>query len=324
MGQTNTNNNSDRNKEKNFVSCVIYLHNDGVVVKEFLRRIDGVMRENFEKYEMICVNDGCTDDTVEQIRSFLEEQDNTGAVSLINLSFYQGVETAMNAGSDLAVGDFLFEFDRCCLDFDPDLIMGIYRRALEGYDVVSAAPKHGVPLTSRIFYALYNWSSHFRYRIRQERFRIISRRAVNRVNQMNIYVPYRKVMYMNCGLKTDTVVYDNHETARRSRNREERGSRSGLAVDTLVIFTDVLEKFSMLVSVLLFGFLLVMFGWIVYSIFSTVRPVEGWLSLMALMSFGFFMLSVLLTLIFKYLSIILNMSFKRQRYVVEGVEKLTK
>ncbi|MDE7270577.1 MAG: glycosyltransferase [Acetatifactor sp.] len=311
-------------KEKNFVSCVVYLHNDEAVVQDFLREICGVMQENFEKYEVVCVNDGCTDGTVEQIQAFLREWDGARSVSLINLSFYQGVETAMNAGSDLAVGDFLFEFDRCSPDFDPELIMQVYRRALEGYDVVAAAPKHGVPLTSKIFYALYNWSSHFRYRIRQERFRIVSRRAVNRVNQMNIYVPYRKVMYMNCGLKTDTIVYDNKEMERKNRNREERGSRSGLAVDTLVIFTDVLEKFSMLVSVLLFGFLLIMFGWIVYSIFSTVRPVEGWLSLMALMSFGFFMLSVLLTLIFKYLSIILNMSFKRQRYVVEGVEKLTK
>ncbi|MDE6016121.1 MAG: glycosyltransferase [Acetatifactor sp.] len=311
-------------KEKNFVSCVVYLHNDEAVVQDFLREICGVMQENFEKYEVVCVNDGCTDGTVEQIQAFLREWDGARSVSLINLSFYQGVETAMNAGSDLAVGDFLFEFDRCSPDFDSELIMQVYRRALEGYDVVAAAPKHGVPLTSKIFYALYNWSSHFRYRIRQERFRIVSRRAVNRVNQMNIYVPYRKVMYMNCGLKTDTIVYDNKEMERKNRNREERGSRSGLAVDTLVIFTDVLEKFSMLVSVLLFGFLLIMFGWIVYSIFSTVRPVEGWLSLMALMSFGFFMLSVLLTLIFKYLSIILNMSFKRQRYVVEGVEKLTK
>lgn len=311
-------------KEKNFVSCVVYLHNDEAVVQDFLREICGVMQENFEKYEVVCVNDGCTDGTVEQIQAFLREWDGARSVSLINLSFYQGVETAMNAGSDLAVGDFLFEFDRCSPDFDPELIMQVYKRALEGYDVVAAAPKHGVPLTSKIFYALYNWSSHFRYRIRQERFRIVSRRAVNRVNQMNIYVPYRKVMYMNCGLKTDTIVYDNKEMERKNRNREERGSRSGLAVDTLVIFTDVLEKFSMLVSVLLFGFLLIMFGWIVYSIFSTVRPVEGWLSLMALMSFGFFMLSVLLTLIFKYLSIILNMSFKRQRYVVEGVEKLTK
>ncbi len=311
-------------KEKNFVSCVVYLHNDEAVVQDFLREICGVMQENFEKYEVVCVNDGCTDGTVEQIQAFLREWDGARSVSLINLSFYQGVETAMNAGSDLAVGDFLFEFDRCSPDFDPELIMQVYRRALEGYDVVAAAPKHGVPLTSKIFYALYNWSSHFRYRIRQERFRIVSRRAVNRVNQMNIYVPYRKVMYMNCGLKTDTIVYDNKEMERKNRNREERGSRSGLAVDTLVIFTDVLEQFSMLLSVRLFRFLLIMFGWIVYSIFSTVRPVEGWLSLMALMSFGFFMLSVLLTLIFKYLSIILNMSFKRQRYVVEGVEKLTK
>ena len=311
-------------KEKNFVSCVVYLHNDGAVVKDFMSSICGVMKANFEKFEIVCVNDGCTDDTVEQLNSFLEEEQHARSVSLINLSFYQGVETAMNAGSDLAVGDFLFEFDQCNLDFEEELIMQVYRRALEGYDVVSASPKRGVALSSRIFYGLYNWSSNNRYRIRQERFRIVSRRAINRVNQMNIYVPYRKVMYMNCGLRTDTIVYDNKNTERRNRNREERGNRSGLAVDTLVIFTDVLEKFSMLVSVVLLGFLLVMFGWIVYSIFSEVRPVEGWLSLMALMSFGFFMLSVLMTLIFKYLSIILNMSFKRQRYVIEGVEKLTK
>lgn len=318
-----------KNKEKNFVSCVVYLHNDGEIVGEFLGSICGVMQDNFEKYEIVCVNDGCTDDTVEQVHAFLEKQSDLKAVSLINLSFYQGVETAMNAGSDLAVGDFLFEFDRCCPDFDPELVMQVYRRALEGYDVVSAAPKKGVALSSKIFYALYNWSSHFRYRIRQERFRIVSRRAVNRVNQMNVYVPYRKAMYMNCGLKVDTIVYDNElrgENGKyhKGRNREERGNRSGLAVDTLVIFTDVLEKFSMLVSAILFVFLITMFGWIIYSIFSTVRPVEGWMSLMALMSFGFFMLSVMLTLIFKYLSVILNMSFKRQRYVTEGVEKLTK
>ena len=311
-------------KEKNFVSCVVYLHNDGAVVKDFMRSICGVMQANFEKFEVVCVNDGCVDNTVEQLNAFLEEGQYARSVSLINLSFYQGVETAMNAGSDLAVGDFIFEFDQCNLDFDEELIMQVYRRALEGYDVVAASPKRGVALTSRVFYGLYNWSTKNRYRIRQERFRVVSRRAVNRVNQMNIYVPYRKAMYMNCGLKTDTLVYENKNVERRNRNREERGSRSGLAVDTLVIFTDVMEKFSLLVSVVLFGFLLVMFGWIIYSIFSEVRPVEGWLSLMALMSFGFFMLSVLMTIIFKYLSIILNMSFKKQRYVIEGVEKLTK
>ena len=58
-------------KEKNFVSCVVYLHNEGSRVKGFLEEICKVMRMNFEKYEVVCVNDGCVDDTVEQVRAFL-------------------------------------------------------------------------------------------------------------------------------------------------------------------------------------------------------------------------------------------------------------
>ena len=316
--------NAIQNKEKNFVSCVLYLHNDGANIRTFLEAVCGTMERNFEKYEIVCVNDCCIDNTIEEIHKYLEETDSHHVVSMINLSFYQGVEMAMNAGRDLAVGDFLFEFDKCSLDFEPSLIMDVYRRALTGYDVVAAAPKRDVALTSRLFYAVYNLGSRNEHKLRQERFRIISRRAVNRVNQMNAYIPYRKAMYMNCGLKADTMVYDNKTMANKGRNREERSTRSSLALDTLIIFTNVLEKFSMLVSIVLFTVLVIMFGWVVYSIFSTVRPVEGWMSLMTLISFGFFMMSVMLTLIFKYLSVILNMSFKRQRYVIEGVEKLTK
>lgn len=312
-----------QNKEKNFVSCVVYLHNEGNAVKSFLQNICSVMWDNFEKFEIVCVNDGCMDDTTDRVREFIEGAEKKPVVSLVNLSYYQGIESAMNAGCDLAVGDFLFEFDRCELDFEPSLIMDVYRRALEGCDVVAAAPKFGVPLSSKLFYKVYNWGNRYRGKIRQERFRVISRRAVNRVNQMNTYVPYRKAMYMNCGLKTDTIVYDNKESTKKTRNREERIKRSTLAADTIIIFTDVLEKISMAVSAVLFGVILVMFGWVVYSVFSKVRPVEGWMSLMALISFGFFMVSVMLTLILKYLSVILNMSFRRQRYVIEGVEKLT-
>lgn len=313
-----------QNKEKNFVSCVVYLHNDSDAVKDFLEKICQVMQENFEKYEVVCVNDGCVDDTLEKVREFSAESRLQPVVSLINLSYYQGVECAMNAGCDLAVGDFLFEFDSCRMDYEPSLIMEVYRRALQGYDVVAAAPRYGVSFTSRLFYLVYNWGSRYKAKIRQERFRVVSRRAVNRVNQMNTYVPYRKAMYMNSGLKTDTLVYDNKkENADRSRNSEERGNRNTLAADTIIIFTNVLEKISLAVSVVLLGALVIMFLYLIWSIFSKVRPVEGWLSIMFLMAFGFFMMSVMLTLILKYLSVLLNMGFKKQRYVIEGVEKLT-
>lgn len=312
-----------QNREKNFVSCVVYLHNEGSAVGAFLGQVCQVMQENFEKYEIVCVNDGSTDDTVEQVKAFLGQTSCRPVVSMVHLSFYQGMESAMNAGCDLAVGDFLFEFDRCQMDFAPELILQVYHRALEGNDIVAAAPRYGVPFSSRLFYTVYNWGNRGRVKLRQERFRVISRRAVNRVNQMNTYVPYRKALYQNCGLKTDTILYDNKGTVKWGKSSEEWENRSTLAVDTLIIFTNVMERFSMLVSLVLFGVLLLMFGWIVYSVFSAVRPVEGWMSLMTLISFGFFMLSVMLTLIFKYLSVILNMGFRRQRYVIEGVEKLT-
>ena len=207
------------NKEKNFVSCVLYLHNDGAHIRDFLNTVCGTMEEHFEKYEIVCVNDCCMDNTIEEIHQFLEESRGNHVVSMINLSFYQGVEMAMNAGRDLAVGDFLFEFDRCLPDFEPSLIMDVYYRALEGYDVVAAAPRRDVALTSRLFYAVYNLGSRNTHKLRQERFRIISRRAVNRVNQMNAYIPYRKAMYMNCGLRADTLVYENKKKAEAAKKR---------------------------------------------------------------------------------------------------------
>lgn len=313
-----------KSKEKNFVSCVIYLHNDAYSIKEYMKKVCKVIQEHFEKYEIICVNDGCTDNTLDKIKEYLQENENRHVVSVINLSYYQGVEAAMNAGRDLAVGDFLFEFDSCIMDFDLSLIMQVYYHALEGYDVVAASPKHYVSFTSRLFYQVFNLGSHSKNRLRHERFRVISRRAINRVNQLNTYIPYRKALYANCGLKMDTLAYDNCRYEHKGRKKEERGTRNILAMDTLIIFTDVFERLSLLLSILFFAVLIIVFVDVIGSIFSESKPVEGWLSLMALMSFGFFMLFVMLTLIFKYLSVILNISFKRQRYVIEGVEKLTK
>lgn len=311
-------------KEKNFISCIIYLHNDVDRVKKFFHNICSVIQENFEKYEIICVNDCCTDDTISQIQDYLDVAEDVHMVSLINLSFYQGVESAMNAGRDLAVGDLLFEFDSCLMDFPCDLIMQAYDMSLDGFDVVAAAPRNYVPLTSKLFYMIYNWGSHGKEKLRQERFRIISRRAVNRVNQLNSYIPYRKALYVNCGLKTATISYDNEKQDRKIRNRAEIGIRSTLAFDTIIIFTNVLEKVSLMFSVLFLGILLYTFGDLLFSFFGDVKPVEGWLSTVGLMSIGFFMLFVMLTLIFKYLSVILNINFRKQQYVIEGVEKLTK
>ena len=57
-------------KEKNFVSAVIYIHNDASRLEEFLKLVCGTLMDNFLQAEVICVNDASSDDSVDVIRKF--------------------------------------------------------------------------------------------------------------------------------------------------------------------------------------------------------------------------------------------------------------
>ena len=123
------------NKEKNFISAVIYVHNAEKRIEKFLRTVLEVLEENFEHSEIICVNDNSQDNSVDVIKKV--SQDATiSSVSVLNMSYFHGLEMSMNAGMDLTIGDFVFEFDSTVLDFDKEEIMEVYRRSLKGYDIV--------------------------------------------------------------------------------------------------------------------------------------------------------------------------------------------
>lgn len=311
-------------KQKNFVSCVVYMHNAEKEIQPFIQSLHGVMKECFENYEIICVDDASMDSTCEVLQDYVSKAEKIDSVSVVKMSYYQGQEAAMNAGRDLAVGDYVFEFDSIDMDYEESLIMKIYEKALEGFDIVAAVPRNNISLSSRLFYSIYNWANKATNKLQQERFRILSRRAINRVNQLNSYVPYRKAMYVNCGLLMESVYYESQRKVGKGRSTQEKMSRSDLAFDSFIIFTDVLEKISIGLCCFFLLVMIVMALYVVWSLFSEVRPVEGWMSTIGLVSFGFFGLFLILTLILKYLSVILNLVFKKQRYVISGIEKLTK
>lgn len=163
----------DLMKEKNFVSLVAYLHNDSDRVTSFFQTMQKILQENFLKYEMIFVDDASEDDTVKKLRAAADGAKG-GMIQIIRMSYFQGVEMAMNAGTDLSIGDFVFEFDSLTADYEPSLVMEVYRRSLEGYDIVSASPEGGQERKSAWFYRLYNHFSTNQYPLRTERFRILS------------------------------------------------------------------------------------------------------------------------------------------------------
>lgn len=309
-------------KGKNFISAVIYVHNAEKRVGKFLETVISVMEENFEHSEIICVNDHSEDDSVQVIRQISAKAAAT-SVTILNMSYFHGLEAAMNAGVDLSIGDFVFEFDTTVLDFEQDKIMEIYRRALQGYDIVSASPNRREKLTSRLFYRVFDYFTDFSGRMSTESFRILSRRVINRINSMNKTVPYRKAVYANCGLKTDIVKYETVKGKETGRDKKESDYRAGLAVDSLILFTEFGYKFSrvMTVFMMMMSIFMVLYSIVIYA---TAHPVEGWTTTILFLSVAFFGLFGVLTVIIKYLQLLVDLVFKRKHYSFESIEKLTK
>jgi dolichol-phosphate mannosyltransferase len=304
-------------KQKSFVTVVVYVYNEVKYAEQFLHTLYVMLNDNFEWFEIICVNDASEDNSKEIIQKIAKKYDNC-ALSLINMSHYQGVEVAMHAGVDLAIGDFVFEFDNMVMDYNPELIMQTYERALQGYDIVSCGSTKP-RIFSNLFYAIYNFSYNGQYKLRSESFRLLSRRAINRVHSMSADLPYRKAIYANCGMKLDFIGY------KPINNDMVRGKTYKNPVDTaltaLVIFTNITYRISVVIAIIMAVF---MFGFGMYTIvvyFSTRRPVEGWAPLMGLISAGFLGMFILLTFIIKYFDILLKSKFNRQRYLIQSVDK---
>lgn len=308
------------NKEKNFISAVLYIHNDEIHIVDTLRKVNDVLSDNFEKYEIICVNDYSTDKSTEKIKTFADGLKGS-VISILNMSYYQGTELSMNAGVDLAIGDFVFEFDNIEMDYSVETIMEVYYQSLKGFDIVSATPQKPMKKTSLLFYNLFNEYSNNPNKLKTETFRILSRRAINRVQSMNKTIPYRKAIYANCGLKIDTIHYKSNIP--NSLYKYDENIRKNIAIESLMLFTDIAYKAALFMTLLMMlGIILV--GIYTVFVFMSQQPVAGWTTTMLFLAVGFFGVFAILAVVIKYLSIIVDLIFKKQKYMIESIEKITK
>jgi len=305
-------------KQKTFISAVIYIRNAEDIVGDILMMLYEVFSFNFEKFEIICVDDASTDNSKNIIINLAEKTAN-GILSIVNMSYYQGIEASMRAGIDLAIGDFVFEFDETVMDYEPDLIMQVYNRSLQGFDIVSCG-KGNRRASSKLFYSIYNRHSGTQYALRSETFRIISRRGINRTQSMGVNIPYRKAVYSNCGLKTDYISYRPNGSGGAHMQRLKNPHDTALT--SLILFTNVAYKVSLAFT---FIMMLVTIGTIGYVIIIYLMgiPIAGYTTMMILISGAFFALFTILAVIIKYLSVILGLVYQKQKYVIGGVEKIT-
>ncbi len=309
------------NKESNFLSAVLYVHNGAALVEAALARVYALLRAHFSGFEIICVDDASTDDSCARIKSAAACMADA-PVTIVHMGYFQGVENAMRAGVGYSIGDFVFEFDSLVMDYPEALPLQVYRRAISGFDAVSAVPRGASRRSSRLFYRLFNRNFPGGAALRSERFRILSRRIINRINAVSACIPYRKVAYIGSGLKCGALEYEPVPGAADlplEKCTEEL--RRDTAVDTLMLFTDVAYKFSITLSLLMAAIVLLC-GVYTVVVFVAGNPVSGWTTTMLLLSVGLFGIFCILSMMIKYLAIVVRLLFRKQSYVVSDAEKL--
>ena len=307
-------------REESFISIVVYVHNNEKHLQTFLETVCWGFFSNFEKYEFIFVDDSSTDNSTEILTEFVKSCAE-GEYCIVHMGAFQGLESAMKAGVDLSIGDFIFEFDTVVVDYNLALVREVFDLVKNGVDIVIAS-RNCPGVASKAFYGLFNRFSQLSVTLSPTTFSVVSRRTINRADSMSVFIPYRKAQYAACNLDIKRILYCNDRHLEKQA-RQVNNKRANTAIDAIILFTGFAFRVSFFLSAVMVLFM-VFSGIYVVVIYLSAAPVSGWAPIMGLLSAGFFGVFVIFSFIIKYLDLLLKTVFKRQNYLVSSIEKLKK
>ncbi len=165
------------------ISIVAPVYNEQDVLPHFFEVLSGVLERLGEPYEILLVNDGSRDKTLEVARRYAASDDR---IKVINFSRNFGQQAAMTAGLDSARGDVVVVMDADLQD-PPDLLGQMLDKYREGFDVVScqrmsrAGESWFKRTTASAFYGLMRRAIDSRIPAEVGDFRLYSRSAVDAI-----------------------------------------------------------------------------------------------------------------------------------------------
>lgn len=304
-------------KEEAFVSVLVYIRNSEDSIKKFLLNLDKFFLQNFKNYEIILLDDFSTDKTMEKINSIKGKLNKQLVV--VKMAWPHGNEFTMLAGTELSIGDYIFEIESTTMDCPIETLRRLFDKATEGFDLVAAVPNSGVSFSSRVFYTLLNKLSYLTFDLYTERLRIVSRRALNSALKSREKIRYRKALYKLSGFPSTSIKYSSK--LKSKPNRSIRDSVA-LAVEVLLLFSNLGPNLSFFAA-FIFIIISILFGVYVLYVYLTFNSVlSGWTTIMLFLSVGFSGVFFILGLIGKYVSMLMMEIKNRQSYSIESINKI--
>lgn len=316
-----------KEKEQNdvLISVIIPIYNEQGIIEELYGRLKNTVTQISENYEFIFVNDGSKDHSLLEILK-LKELDSR--VLFISFSRNFGHQIAVTAGLDACRGEAVVIIDGDLQD-PPELIIDLYKKYKEGYEVVYARRKERKgesafkKLSAKLFYRLLRRITTIDIPLDTGDFRLIDKKVVHYLNLMPEQNKFLRGQIAWLGFKQTEVLF-NRDERKYGKTGYSLSKMFRFAMDGITSFSDkplqVVTKLGFFIFFV--AFVVIMYAF--YSHFILHRTVSGWTSLIISTMFIGGVQLISIGIIGEYINRINKNILKRPLYIVDKTNCTTK
>jgi len=306
------------------LSIIVPCYNEAEALVFFYQRTKTVLETSNIDYEIIFINDGSEDNTLDVISTLRQ---NNQRVKLIDLSRNFGKEIAMTAGIDFAAGEAVIVID-ADLQHPPELIPEMLRYWREGYDVVYATrikqdeETFFKKKTSKAFYWVIARLSNVRIPENSGDYRLMSRRAVEAIKQFQEQHRFMKGLFSWIGYRQISIPY--HRAPRYAgKTKWSYWQLWNFAIEGITSFSFVPLRVASYLGIVT-AFLAIIYASIeILKVVVRGRDVPGYASIMVTLLFIGAVQLITLGIIGEYLGRIYNEVKQRPLYLVQQLSGIT-
>ncbi len=308
----------ENNQKRNFISLVVPAYNEQEVLPEFHARASKVLSELDIEYEIVYVNDGSKDKTINVIKELGKKDSH---VAIVDLSRNFGKEIALTAGLDHAKGGAVIVIDADLQD-PPELIPELIEKWRDGFDVVYAKRviRDGETwfkkFTAHLFYRFIQRLSSVHIPEDVGDYRLISRSALDALLTMREQHRFMKGLFAWVGFSQVAVPYRRDPRA-AGETKWNYWKLWNFALEGVTSFTTKPLKLASYLGVGI-AFLSFIYGaYIIYDTLVHGNPVPGYPSLMVVVLFIGGLQFIILGIIGEYLARTFSETKNRPLYLIK-------
>jgi glycosyltransferase involved in cell wall biosynthesis len=222
------------------ISLIVPIYNEEGNIKTFFDTVLPVLESLEQSWEVICIDDGSTDQSRKYLLAFRAKEKR---IKLVSFARNFGKEIALTAGLDVSKGKAVIPIDVDLQD-PPELIPEMIRYWKEGHKVVLAVRhdrgKEGWfrRLLSKSFYAFFNRVSSLHLVPNAGDYRLMDRQVVAVINQMRERTRLMKGVFVWPGFKPYCLYFDRHSRSAGKSHFSLRGLWR-LAWDGIISFSTL-------------------------------------------------------------------------------------